>query len=340
MARNRITILNTMYSYGCLSITINIEIIKIEDIEAKEAYPLIMATINHANNPIIVMNLLITNSVPKVVAIPLPPLKFKNIGGEVIEVEVKSKYLDKIIISRVFTDVDYIINVPKFKTHGLVKITGAIKNMYGMIPGGKKAQLHTLNHSVKEFAELLVDIYQIRIPDLNIMDAIIGMEGNGPTNGKPRSINKILCSDNGVAIDTVMATMMGLQSSMIETIQIANERGLGEMDLHKIEIDGKLETISDFKTPEKGIFHKIGRFMTPYTFKYAQVKPIVDKQKCKKCYQCIKVCPTKAMQIKNGFPEADRKQCISCFCCDEHCPYSAIILPPWHIDLLNRIKGR
>lgn len=265
---------------------------------------------------------------------------YKNIAGEVIEVEVKSKYLDKIIISRVFTDVDYIINVPKFKTHGLVKITGAVKNMYGMIPGGKKAQLHTLSNSVKEFAELLVDIYQIRIPDLNIMDAIIGMEGNGPTNGKPRSINKILCSDNGVAIDTVMATMMGLQSSMIETIQIANERGLGEMDLHKIEIDGKLETISDFKTPEKGIFHKIGRFMTPYTFKYAQVKPIVDKQKCKKCYQCIKVCPTKAMQIKNGFPEADRKQCISCFCCDEHCPYSAIILPPWHIDLLNRIKGR
>jgi len=265
---------------------------------------------------------------------------FQNIAGEVVEVQVRSKYLNKLIISKVFTDADYIINLPKFKTHGLVKITGAIKNMFGMIPGGKKAQLHTLTHSIREFAELLVDIYQIRIPDFNIMDAIIGMEGNGPTNGKPRMINQIICSDNGVAMDAIMTTIMGLKPSSIEMLQIAQQRGLGEIDISNIEIDGKLEIIKDFKVPGKGILHEIRRYATPYVFNYAKVKPIIDIRKCQRCYQCIKVCPTEAMQVKNSFPEANRQKCVSCFCCDEHCPYGAIILPSWTIDLINRIRGR
>lgn len=265
---------------------------------------------------------------------------FTNIAKEIIEVEVKSRFFNKLFISKIVTEADYIINVPKFKTHSLTTITGAVKNMFGIIPGGRKAQLHTLTRSINEFAELLVDIYQIRIPDINIMDAIIGMEGIGPTNGKPRIINKIIVSDNGISLDSVMAAMMGLKPESIELLQVAQRRNLGEIDLSKINIDGKLEVLSGFKTPNNNLLQKIRKAAVPYIFNFAKVKPIIDHSKCKQCHRCIKVCPTSAMTLKNKFPEADRKKCISCFCCEEHCPYGAIILPSWPVDLYNRLRGK
>ncbi len=265
---------------------------------------------------------------------------YRNIAGEVLEVKVESKFIDELFISKIVKEADYVINVPKFKTHSLTTITGAIKNMFGIIPGGKKAQLHTLNRSIDEFAELLVDIYQIRVPDLNIMDAIIGMEGAGPTNGKIRIINKIISSDNGISLDSVMAAMMGLKPDIIELLQIAKERNLGETDISNIIIDGGLEVISGFKTPNNGILQRIRKTAVPHIFNFASVKPIVNHNKCKICKKCIEVCPVSAMSLTNKFPEADRKKCISCFCCDEHCPYGAIILPSWQQDIFNRLKGK
>ena len=265
---------------------------------------------------------------------------FTNIAKDVIEIKVKSKFIDKLFISKPVIEADYIINVPKFKTHGLTTITGAIKNMFGIIPGAKKAQLHTLTRSVYEFAELLVDIYQIRIPDLNIIDAIIGMEGRGPTNGKPRVINKILSSDNGISLDSIMATMMGLKPESIELLQIAQKRNLGEIDISKIDIDGKLEIISGYKTPNNSLLQKIRKAAVPYIFNFAKIKPVINHNKCKQCERCIEVCPVSAINLKNSFPEVDRKKCISCFCCDEHCPYGAIILSSLPLDLYNRLKGK
>jgi NAD-dependent dihydropyrimidine dehydrogenase PreA subunit len=212
--------------------------------------------------------------------------------------------------------------------------------MFGIIPGGKKAKLHTYSRSIKGFAELLVDIYQIRIPDLNIMDAIIGMEGVGPTNGEIRVINRIISSDNGISLDSVMAAMMGIKPVAIELLQVAKERNLGETDISKIIIDGELEVISGFKTPNNGILQRIRKTMVPHIFNLASVKPIVNHNKCKICKKCIEVCPVSAMNLSNKFPEADRKKCISCFCCEEHCPYGAIILPSWPQDIFNRLKGK
>lgn len=265
---------------------------------------------------------------------------YSNIAREVVEVKVESEFIEELFISRIAKEADYVINVPKFKTHSLTTITGAIKNMFGIIPGGKKAKLHSFTRSIKEFAELLVDIYQIRIPDLNIMDAIIGMEGVGPTNGKTRIINKIISSDNGVSLDSVMAAMMGLKPFTIELLQVAKERNLGETDISNIIIDGELEVISGFKTPNNGFLQRIRKIAVPHIFNFAAVKPIVNHKKCKICKRCIEVCPVSAMNLTAKYPEADRKKCISCFCCDEHCPYGAIILPSWSKDLYNRLKGK
>jgi uncharacterized protein (DUF362 family)/NAD-dependent dihydropyrimidine dehydrogenase PreA subunit len=274
---------------------------------------------------------------------------YRNIAREVVGVKIESKFIEELFISKIVKEAfiskivkeaDYVINVPKFKTHGLTTITGAIKNMFGIIPGGKKAKLHTFGRTIKGFAELLVDIYQIRIPDLNIMDAIIGMEGVGPTNGKTRVIDKIISSDNGISLDSVMAAMMGLKPYTIELLQVAKERNLGETDISNIIIDGELEVISGFKTPNSGILQRIRKIAVPHIFNFASVKPIVNHNKCKICKKCIEVCPASAMNLTNKFPEADRKKCISCFVCEEHCPYGAIILPSWQQDIFNRLKGK
>jgi len=265
---------------------------------------------------------------------------YMNIAREVVEVKVESEFIEELFISKIVKEADYVINVPKFKTHILTTITGAIKNMFGIIPGGKKAQLHTLNRSIYEFAELLVDIYEIRVPDLNIMDAIIGMEGAGPTNGKIRIINKIISSDNGISLDSVMAAMMGLKPDTIELLQVAKERNLGEIDIPRIDIDGKLEIISGYKTPNNGLLQKIAKTVAPHIFNHNKVIPIVDHNKCKICKKCIEVCPVSAMNLTDKFPKADRKKCISCFCCDEHCPYGAIILPSWQQNIFNRLIGK
>jgi len=265
---------------------------------------------------------------------------YSNIAGEVVEVKVESEFIEKLFISKIVKEADYVINVPKFKTHSLTTITGALKNMFGIIPGGKKAQLHTLNRSVYKFAELLIDIYQIRIPDLNIMDAIIGMEGIGPTNGETRVINKIISSDNAVSLDSVMTAMMGLKPDTIELLQVAKGRNLGETDIFNIIIDGNLEIISKFKTPNNGILQRLRKTMVPNIFNLAAVKPIVNHNKCRVCKKCIEVCPVSAINLNNKFPEADRKKCISCFCCDEHCPYGAIILPSPVQDIFNRLRGK
>jgi uncharacterized protein (DUF362 family)/NAD-dependent dihydropyrimidine dehydrogenase PreA subunit len=265
---------------------------------------------------------------------------YRNIAREVVEVKVESKFIEELFISKIVKEADYVINVPKFKTHSLTTITGAIKNMFGIIPGGKKAKLHTFTRSIKEFAELLVDIYQIRVPDLNIMDAIIGMEGKGPTNGKLRIINKVISSDNGISLDSVMAAMMGLKPDTIELLQIAKKRNLGKIDISNIIIDGELEVISGFKTPNNGFLQRIRKKVVPHIFSFATVKPIVNHNKCKICKKCIEVCPVYAMNLSNKFPEADRKKCISCFCCDEHCPYGAIILPSLQQDFYNRLRGK
>ena len=106
--------------------------------------------------------------------------------------DTKAKILKNFHISKTLKDVDLIINIPKLKTHQLTKYTGAIKNLYGCIPGGMKQKLHKKAPNEKEFSKLLVDIYQNVKPEINIMDGVVGMEGKGPTGGKQKKVGYIL----------------------------------------------------------------------------------------------------------------------------------------------------
>lgn len=263
---------------------------------------------------------------------------YRNISKDTIKREVKSAFVKSLVISRDVIESDIVINLPKFKTHLQTRITGAVKNMYGILVGGEKARLHTIATDPEDFSRAVVDVYKIRIPELTIMDAVVGMEGNGPSNGHLRNVNRILASDNGVVLDAVMAYMMGVVPQQINYLKIAQEEGLGETGIDKIEIKGPLEPIRGFKMPMSfGSRGLLGTMINKY-FYSSLAKPhlTVKEKKCELCQVCLQSCPVGALELRK-YPFIHKDLCIACYCCYELCPQSAIDFTGWQkcINLIS-----
>ncbi len=252
---------------------------------------------------------------------------YVNLGNESERRDFNPDFLPQVSVSRLVLEADVVISLPKFKTHGLTVVTGAIKNSYGFLPGAQKAMLHRAAGSPERFQEMVVDVFRIRVPDLFIVDAVVGMEGNGPTSPDLRDIGLILASDNGVAMDGVIATMMGLPPERLRFLQKAKELGLGDYDLAEIEVIGELRRIPDFRLPPLG-----GEVVTRNETVQAailqkiQLRPKANPDLCTGCGTCVDQCPVSALSMQDGTPVADGSACIVCFCCQEVCPEKAITL--------------
>jgi len=262
---------------------------------------------------------------------------YKNIAINTSLVSLGSKFTDSIAVSRDILEADLLINVPKMKTHSLTVVTGAVKNMFGIVAGAGKSRCHRLAPGVRDFGELLADIYSIRPPDLTIMDGIVSMEGNGPTSGTPKHVGKILASTNAIALDAVMCRIMGLPPEEVHHIRHASQDGLGPIDTDSIEIVGEKPEEVPFKLPMTiKRFSFLGRLVNRGFFGTISRRMLVlDKKLCKKCKICVEGCPTKAMQMEE-FPGINEDRCIRCLCCQELCPESA-----WKTrGLMRRFQGR
>ena len=252
---------------------------------------------------------------------------YKNISQDGVATEIKSRFTQQVVVSREILDADILVSLPKFKTHALTQITGAIKNMFGILVGGEKGRMHAAAGSFKNFAELLVDIYQLRPPDLVIMDAVMGMEGNGPSGGDPIHVGKLMASDNGVDLDAVMVTMMGKRPEKIHMLKVAGERGLGELDVSKLDVIGDLKTLKKFRMPSTFICQLAGLAANSrVTRVLIEYKPLILKDLCKNCGVCAEACPVNAISTASDYPVINRKACIRCYCCQELCPNNAIEL--------------
>jgi uncharacterized protein (DUF362 family)/Pyruvate/2-oxoacid:ferredoxin oxidoreductase delta subunit len=249
---------------------------------------------------------------------------YRNIGTDSVEVNLDGGFVDRVSISRAVSDADILISLPKFKTHGLTTISGAIKNSYGIIPGAQKAMLHGIAETPWRFNELVVHVFSLRVPDLFIVDAVVGMEGNGPVSTDLRRINKVLAADNAVALDATIARMMGVEPGALRFLEVAKEHGLGDHEAESIEVVGSLTPIRDFKLPA-GTAHD-ARNVRGFLESRAGMRPQVDQALCTACETCVEHCPASALTMKDGFPVADRSKCLACFCCQEMCPEKAISL--------------
>jgi uncharacterized protein (DUF362 family)/Pyruvate/2-oxoacid:ferredoxin oxidoreductase delta subunit len=253
---------------------------------------------------------------------------YQNIGNDSQPVNFNSDFMATVGISKAVLEADILISLPKFKTHGLTVITGAIKNSYGFLPGAQKASLHKAAGNPKRFQEMLVDVFRLRVPDLFIVDAVVGMEGNGPASPDLRDIGLILASDNAVSLDAVIAFMMGCDPGNLRFLQKAKEMGLGDYDLSAIEVIGEMKPIPDFKLPPLG-GDSISRNTAIRDFMESRIRlrPQVDPESCTSCGTCIDHCAVAALSMSDDdLPQVDADTCITCFCCQEMCPEKAITL--------------
>ncbi|MCL2688244.1 MAG: DUF362 domain-containing protein [Chitinispirillia bacterium] len=241
----------------------------------------------------------------------------------------------RLLIAKGVLDADAVISIPKLKTHGLTRLTGAIKNQYGCVPGMVKGQYHAQFPDLHEFSKLLVDVCGVVNPRLYIMDAVMGMEGNGPQSGDPRFIGVLLFSTDPVALDATAAKIIDLDPAFIPTSAPGLEAGLGTYKSDEIELVG--DTLEQFVIKDYNVVKKPVKSMpeTPFLKNLRRLvnsAPVIDKKACTKCGRCIEVCPVdpkpigwkKANAPRVGVPIYNYRECIRCFCCHEMCPSRAI----------------
>jgi len=235
---------------------------------------------------------------------------------------LKGKVLDEIALPSIIEDVDMIINLPKLKTHSLMTFTAGVKNLFGFVPGGRKPDYHNKARNPARFAELLCDVYAAVKPKLKltIVDGIIGMEGNGPSAGKPKETGIIIASDDAAALDYVVQDIIGLESPIIKCLQ---ERKL--LDASSIERIGEIPRIP-YKGPSSIMsLSKLPGWLQRFIERQMTAHPYVNEDKCAKCRICERSCPARAITME-PYPAFDRKKCIDCYCCHELCPEHAIYL--------------
>lgn len=242
--------------------------------------------------------------------------------------------------------IDGIINLPKIKTHGLMRLTGAVKNLFGCLPGVQKATFHARLKDEFLFAEMLVDLAELISPKLHIMDGVMGMEGNGPRNGRMRPIGVVMISTNPHALDHCVARIMNLDPLLVPTLRVAQSRGLYQPE--EIEILGEaLDSfvIEDFDVNRaKASTTGQQKFYMDLFRDWVTPKPVIDIEKCTRCGRCVSVCPAKpkALGFINGRerpPQYEYEHCIRCYCCQEVCPDEAIFIrTPLLGRLLEKIK--
>jgi len=230
-------------------------------------------------------------------------------------------------ISSYFFECDKIISLPKMKTHSLMCLTGALKNMYGAVSGLNKSQRHKQAPLPEEFSSVLIDVFEAVRPCLVLMDSVIAMDGDGPTAGTLKDVGLLIAGEDSVAIDSVFSHLIGINPLDVLTTKEASRRGLGQVALENIEIKGeKLREcfIKGFRLPSSKITSNLPQSVIKLLAGLVKFDLYIRERACKKCRICQETCPVSAITINEKISRIDRRRCIRCMCCHEVCPYNAI----------------
>ena len=247
---------------------------------------------------------------------------------DIVEVRGDGKFRS-LEVARAYWEADKIINLPKLKTHEMMTMTCAVKNLFGAVVGTAKPAWHLKAGTSRElFARLLLEIYLLKKPALNIVDGILAMEGDGPGSGDPISLGLLLAGANAVAVDLVAARMTGMPADLLHVEREAARMGLSGSSQEDIEIIGLHP--SDFKQrPFKlpaGMDVQFGLpgFLKKWLRGHLMARPVANRELCVLCGACREACPPGAITIKNSALSIDHGRCIHCWCCRELCPHNAM----------------
>jgi uncharacterized protein (DUF362 family)/NAD-dependent dihydropyrimidine dehydrogenase PreA subunit len=261
---------------------------------------------------------------------------YRNLSLNLEVVDVEKPFKRKVAVLKDVLDADVYISLAKMKTHGMTMLSGAVKNNYGLLVGAQKSWYHFHSEKPERFAEILIEMYRLRPPDLAIMDGILAMEGYGPCSPEVRRVNKVLASTDAVALDAVMGHMMGFRTDEVPYLRLAGELGIGGTDLETMEIDGDYSPIEGFNrpvvTPETtySYLSGVGGGRTSRVFFADRVclRPVISVEKCPPgCTACADACPSGALEAVSP-PVLASSQCMLCSACMEACEYGALQLIP------------
>ncbi|MEW5922576.1 MAG: DUF362 domain-containing protein [Candidatus Zixiibacteriota bacterium] len=250
-------------------------------------------------------------------------VNFEAAGSQRFRCNGRAYYL-----ARPAVEADLIINLPKLKTHVLTLMTGAVKNVFGLIPGFRKGNYHKEFPKPRDFAEVIVDILSVKTPALTIMDAVLSMEGDGPSSGQPRWTNLLLASRDPVAVDAIASVIIGLNPERVPTTRVASDAGLGIGWPEMIETLGmplEKAKIHDFKLTSNRKLELLPGFFVKAIDPFVWIRPSIDRDFCTSCGVCVSSCPTGALRLNGDrTPAFDYDLCINCWCCHELCPEKAV----------------
>ena len=226
-------------------------------------------------------------------------------------------------------EADAVINFAKLKTHGMMGLTGAVKNLYGTVPGTVKLEYHYLHANHQEFADMLVDLFEYTAPKLCLIDAVVAMDGNGPTSGRPRKAHALIASLSGHEADVAACAILGIDPADVPTMERAAARGLVNLDISTAAMYGDpfafaIPNCEVMPRSEVTSIKNAGSVSVALMRMVLKRRPEVVNAMCIGCGECAKLCPAKAIVMKNKLPVIDKKACIRCFCCQEFCPKGAM----------------
>ncbi|MGM0445765.1 MAG: DUF362 domain-containing protein [Bacillota bacterium] len=225
-------------------------------------------------------------------------------------------------------EADLIINMPKLKTHSFMRYTGAVKNLFGVIPGIIKAEYHLRMPEAENFALMLVDLARLISPQVNIMDAVYGMHGAGPSSGDKIKIGYVIASSSCFALDVAGAHLLNISALDVPTINQGSKKGifdsLDKLKLYGDELKSASNTIiPDIDKNDTKNFKNLPPFITKIINALLKPRPVFNYDKCVKCGDCAANCPAEAIKL-DEYPKVDLDLCIRCYCCQELCSFEAV----------------